>query len=419
MKFIKYEYFSLSLISFISGLLITRMGFAAGIVPFVLNFLWFTYHMAIVAGFVLLGFLVWRFIAVLCMGFGFATGNVVYKGNNTVFIDQIESRTSIPSSLQLRYNGELQPGKRVRFSCFFYGNRGKILKVYSQKDTSPSFIDRIRNYLKSKIQLSKQSEFLYAILLGDRSHMINQEIFKTNGIIHVFALSGLHISILMFYVRLFMRYFLSLSFFLSYSLNPVILSTLIALFLSLIYTLVSFSSASALRSLVMCSIAFLIPQIDPKKSLLVTVFILLLFNPNYVFDQSFQMSCLATFSIFSQFDNLIQQQLYINSVMIPFTQVFSPLSIVMNIVVVPLVAVILLCSFIMIHSASTIKILDILIEFLMSIMRIRLPYISITMSPPAKICYCGLITIAVYLNRMWIVSLGFLFILFQNIYYLI
>lgn len=413
----KYEYFSLSLISFICGLLLIPCGIYTVSIPFIFNFIWYTYSFFFIIGFVLFGLFIWHFCSVLCFGFCFGNGIISHLGNSYVTVSSIESRYNTPKSLNLKYNkiNELTTGNAIKFSCFFYGNHGKLLKIYNVKTKSPGFIDRIREYIKSKIQISSQSEFLYAMLLGDRSHMINQDVLKTNGIIHVFALSGLHISIILFYVRFFIRNLLNLSFFISYNCNVILISNIVAILFSGLYAIISFASASTLRSLIMCVLSILIPYIDSKKSLIITIFVMLIFYPNYILDQSFQMSCLATFAILSTINNIFTQQIFINATMIPFTNIISPLSIGLNFIMIPMISIALILSIIAIHFPFTLKILDYFIQLIMHIMTIKLPYFSIYMSNITKTFYYILIALSIYLNKIIILLFIFLIVLIQNI----
>ena len=57
---------------------------------------------------------------------------------------------------------------------------------------------KIKNYLINKIKNIKHSEYLYTFILGDSSY-INDDIlnsFRTNGISHLFSVSGMHITLL-------------------------------------------------------------------------------------------------------------------------------------------------------------------------------------------------------------------------------
>lgn len=416
---LKYEYLSLSFISFICGLLIVEVSPMVVAIPFLFNIIWYTYSFFFIVGFVLFGLVLWYFAGVLCYGFCYAAGVIVHQNNNIVIINNIACKNKkVPQQLTLKCNPKtvnIKQGEKLNFTCYFYGKRGKLLKVYSQKYTEPSFIDRIRNYIKSRISLSSQSEFLYALLLGDRSLMANQDILRQNGIIHMLAISGLHISIILFYVRLFVRYILNLSFILSYSLNASLISNICALAIATIYAIISFSGVNILRSIIMCTLAILVPYIDSRKCLIITIFILLIYNPNYVFDCSFQMSALATFAILSSMNNIGLQQLYINTALLPFTQTISPLALGLNLIMIPLISLALLLSLFLIHSEKTLFILDYFIHFLMKIVDIQLPFINIPLNNLTKCIYFLLLSFSIFTGRMYISCLGFIVVILQKI----
>jgi competence protein ComEC len=141
-----------------------------------------------------------------------------------------------------------------------------------------------------------------ALLLGDKSSLdesIKQD-FSNTGAMHVLAVSGLHIGILLSIII----YILSLlSKFLSKK-----QALLIALFILWFYAIITGLSASILRATFMFSILvlskFFSKTHSSVNSLCFTAFILLLINPNYVYDIGFQLSYLAMFGIFS-FYNII------------------------------------------------------------------------------------------------------------------
>ncbi len=158
---------------------------------------------------------------------------------------------------------------------------------------------RSRDYLGGILvnHLSGQELALaQALILGDRSFLDPETTkdFGNSGAMHVLAVSGLHIGIILqiilFFLKLFSRFFSKGK------------ALIIALVLIWIYTFISGSSASVLRSTFMFSV-LAVSQLkgksyNPLNSLFFTGFVLLLLNPFFLFDIGFQLSFLAMSGIF-------------------------------------------------------------------------------------------------------------------------
>lgn len=170
---------------------------------------------------------------------------------------------------------------------------GNYLNVFSK------WIIDSRNYFLSELEKHLKGEELalaQALIIGDRSNLDGETInaFGNSGAMHVLAVSGLHIGIILQIIILF------LGLFSKYITKKQAL--IIALVFIWLYTLVTGLSASVLRSTVMFSI-LAISQVYGKNhnsinSLFFTAFILLLINPLNLFDIGFQLSFLAMLGIF-------------------------------------------------------------------------------------------------------------------------
>jgi len=135
-----------------------------------------------------------------------------------------------------------------------------------------------------------------ALILGDRSFLDSEttQAFGNSGAMHVLAVSGLHIGIILQLILYILKGF-----------SKIITrkkSLLIALIIIWIYTIISGLSASVLRATFMFSV-LAISQIyeknyNPINGLFFTGFVLLLINPLFLFDIGFQLSFLAMIGIF-------------------------------------------------------------------------------------------------------------------------
>ena len=156
-----------------------------------------------------------------------------------------------------------------------------------------------RNYLISILKSQLKGEELavaQALILGDRSDLENETInaFGNSGAMHVLAVSGLHIGILLQIIVICLKVF---SRYLSKKQALVL-----ALIIIWIYTILSGLSASVLRSTVMFTVLSL-SQLFGKNhhsinNLFFTAFVLLVINPLNLYDIGFQLSFLAMLGIF-------------------------------------------------------------------------------------------------------------------------
>jgi len=197
---------------------------------------------------------------------------------------------------------------------FSYRDYMHKLQVEQQINTSISNIEigkHINNDFKSKswelreqlILDLKKKDFgkdeiavFQALILGQRREISN-ELYKNYaaaGAIHILAISGLHIGILLFILNfLFKR--------LNHTKFGKLIKTLIIIVLLWSFAILTGLSPSVVRAVTMFSFLAIGLQIKRKTSALnslsLSLFILLLINPYYIFQVGFQLSYLAVFSI--------------------------------------------------------------------------------------------------------------------------
>ena len=198
--------------------------------------------------------------------------------------------------------GELvEPTNNTIFNTFNYkkylnNKRIKyILKINSIKKISnnKNIFLRIKNFFYKRIYSIKYNSYLYAFILGDISN-IDETVYgnyKINGVTHLFALSGLHVSmfssILLFIINRINK-------------NEKISFIIVSLFL-LFYSFLASFSPSILRA----TIFFILSSINkiyyfyikPKHLLYLTFIILILINPLYIYNTGFILSFTISFFI--------------------------------------------------------------------------------------------------------------------------
>lgn len=211
-----------------------------------------------------------------------------------------------------------------------------------------NIIYNLRDKISSRIdKISKSNEYIKIFILGDTSLLDDDinESYRQNGISHLFSISGMHISL---FASIILYVLKRISYNNYYNYGMVIL------FLS-IYTLLVGSSASVIRSLIMY-ILFTINKLLNLKTksidiMLLVLIIMLLINPYYLYNISFQYSYLISFTLvlfsykLKSIKNNITKSLYISIIsflisfpicIYNFYQV-NVLSIFLNLIVIPLV----------------------------------------------------------------------------------
>lgn len=230
--------------------------------------------------------------------------------------------------------------------------------------------------LKQKIQQGfkdnlpqAQASVLSAMLLGDRADLPKgvREVFIRTGTAHILAISGLHVGIIAFIVLVFLkaigirkrpRYLLSIGFL-------------------LFYCLLAGARPSVVRAVIMAITVlfglFLEKDTNIYNSLSLAGIAILAYNPFSLFDAGFQLSFISVASIvylspkidkLLRLDNFIPKFGFIIrpfsvslsawlgtfSLIIYYFKIISPITILANLVIVPLVSVLAVAGFILILS---------------------------------------------------------------------
>lgn len=157
---------------------------------------------------------------------------------------------------------------------------------------------KIKNLINKQILKSKNSDYLLLFLLGDNN--IDEEVkesYKTNGISHLFAISGLHITIFIFLLSFILNIFLK---------NKKINFLLISLFLLFYMFLTNFTP-----SVVRASLFFIMLQIKKiynipfsNKELFIILFLsFIVYNPFYIYNTGFLYSFSISFGLIFFGDN--------------------------------------------------------------------------------------------------------------------
>lgn len=195
------------------------------------------------------------------------------------------------------------------------------------------------------------SSVIRAMLLGDKSAMNpdTRSLYSRNGIAHILAISGLHISMLGMALVTVMK---KLRF-------PISMSAAAAIVLMIMYGTMTGMAASAARAVIMFSIRMLADIVhrtyDMTTALVIAAVLVLIEQPAYLFYSGFQFSFGAITAVLlilplleDVFPKLPAGSLSINIVTLPiylWNYYYFPLiSVVLNLYIIPLMSILLACA---------------------------------------------------------------------------
>ena len=181
-------------------------------------------------------------------------------------------------------------------------NPQTILLLENNTHTLIGYAATFRYYINEKLSHNNYSDdqlsIINALILGQRQN-ITKEVYDnyTNaGAIHILAVSGLHVGIILLILNFVFKPVERFK-------NGKQLKTIILLVLLWSYALIAGGSASIIRATTMFSIVAigmnLKRQTNIYNTLAISVFVLLLIKPNFLFDVGFQLSYAAVIAIVS------------------------------------------------------------------------------------------------------------------------
>ncbi len=186
----------------------------------------------------------------------------------------------------------------------YYKSKGINAKFYSENliitDDSikpiRGFLDTIRNNTVSvyrSLYPERESGIIAAMLLGDKSLLEEdiEDVYKRNGISHILAISGLHISVIGYSVYSLLRRLHT----------SIILSSVSAIMIILVYGVLTDFSISTERAVIMLVLFLLSKPLgrsyDAKTAISLAAFISLIRNPMNLWQAGFQLSYSAVIGI--------------------------------------------------------------------------------------------------------------------------
>lgn len=296
-------------------------------------------------------------------------------------VANISGHTILEIGDRVDFNGQLElPKRNTNPKLFNYRLNLMTEKIYTTMTIKEHNIDAVyredianKYIIKSAFSnlivdtfnryLSEDNASLMtSIFLGQASYLKDEDIdrYRDMGLAHILAVSGLHIGIISGFI----------SFILSNLAVRKKFNVIITLSIIWIYGFLIGFPPSILRASIMFSILYLSQVIhepyDSINSLSLALFVLLLINPYYLFNVGFQLSFAATFSIiifvakirhcFYPYKNKLTSSLStilgVQLGLLPFQAYYfnqiGLISILANLVIIPIISFALMLGFLMI-----------------------------------------------------------------------
>ena len=276
----------------------------------------------------------------------------------TYYYKSKEEINNLKLGLKVKVFGELKkPLNNTIPNIFNYKNYLETKKIYylftakdfDIVDNNISFLYRIKNYLIDRCNKIDSLGYIKSLVLGIND--IDEEIdniYKVNGIMHLFAISGMHISLLSSLLLKLLKKFIK---------DNDLIMIVIIIFLILYSMLIGFTP-SVTRSLYMYILLNINKRfklnISNLKIIILVIIIMILYNPFYIYDIGFLYSISTSLGliIYSKSINksnkiisLFKISLIANIFSLPITinnnYQINILTLVINILVVPLVSYII------------------------------------------------------------------------------
>lgn len=174
------------------------------------------------------------------------------------------------------------------------------IKIIQRHKTTDYYIENLRNNLRKSFEIhqfdSKTKAIIDALILGQRLELDKETIadYSNAGVIHILAISGLHISIIYFFIVFLLKPLKRVKF-------GAEIQLLIVLAILWLFALLTGLPASVTRAVTLFSFISIGNYFNQPKAiynaLAISAFLILLVKPNAIFDIGFQLSYAAVLSI--------------------------------------------------------------------------------------------------------------------------
>lgn len=298
--------------------------------------------------------------------------NIYLKDNHSDYNNLLGKKVKVFGKLKSVSNNTIP--NTFNYKEYLYNNRIYYTFIVSKIEIidNENIFYKLKNKIVNKINNYDDGikSYLSLFILGDKTYLDSDTYnnYRTNGIWHLFAVSGMHISLIIGVLDKIFKKF---------RYRNIIISA----FLTYFMFLTSFS-ASVMRATLFYFLKeifkFLNINLDSKKVLFLVAFIILLFNPFMFYGVGFRYSFLITFSIMligknitgNYFIKILKISFLSFIVSLPITvnmnYEVNILSIFLNVLYVPFISLVIfplsIMTFIFPFLSSILKILLIILE---------------------------------------------------------
>ena len=202
---------------------------------------------------------------------------------------------------------------------------------------------KVKNYIVKRSEKFKHSDYFKSFLIGDKSEMDDYSLFQKNGVSHLFAISGMHLSLL--------------SGIILFVFKKSRFKEILACIFLILFSMITNYSASIYRSLLLFIFIILNKKLDLRINtvnvLLLVVCTLLIFNPLIIYDMGFLYSVSVSLGLIL-FNKYMKKNYFVNMFLtsfiaflfsLPITLYYNYevnlMQIINNVIIVPLVSVII------------------------------------------------------------------------------
>lgn len=179
-------------------------------------------------------------------------------------------------------------------------NKNEFKNIETTKYSLQHFASSIRNKVQKSLKkhhfTNDEFAIINALLLGQRQEISTelQQSYTNAGAIHILAISGLHIGILMLLLSYFFKPLGKIK-------HGKLIKSAFIVVLLWVFAFIAGLSASVVRAVTMFTFITIGQSLHKKPfiehSLIASMFVLLLVKPMFLFDIGFQLSYLAVFGI--------------------------------------------------------------------------------------------------------------------------
>lgn len=306
----------------------------------------------------------------------------IYIYDNSNLFEEIEIGRIISFSPNKFYESDLFYGDEIP-NTYLYKNNLKYTSTVSIKDIEfkekdITFAEKIKSQIKINIEkglTNENAELAYSSLFGDKELLSQKQYnsFKLSGVAHLLAVSGLHVGIIVAVLtKLFKRCNKFISFF--------IISFFLLSYMYVCNFSVSVVRAGVMAIILLCSGLFN-SWYDPLNSISIAGIIIFLMNPLCIFDASFLLSfsCVIGITVISTTLRKIQKKsnllssiivsllisattmLYIALIMAYFFNSVNLISLIANVVLIPIFT----CAFVIVFLVSILSLIIPMLSYLL------------------------------------------------------